>query len=253
MIFINVPRVKFSFRQSIPSHHGNRLHKFKVKPRAASARSTHPSLPRTGELATQFDPARQPETPTSPESEKALRLRKRTQWIDRVTRAALLESLHSGLSKLGDQEGGMVSLIGSFGAKITSTKGWFEALGYIPRDDLECESKIYDWEEGPNTRRMIVQITGKPTEDNADIGVRLACSAEVARELGSDHTVPTTTKRYDNSKVGVAAGNSQAGRCHRDLGGGGRDGGVHGRGLRDAQTAKVAIRVAEIEMNIYAM
>jgi hypothetical protein len=98
---------------------------------------------------------------------------------------------------------------------------------------------------------MIVQITGKPTEDNADIGVRLACSAEVARELGSDHTVPTTTKRSDNSEVGVAAGNSQAGRCHRDLGGGGRDGGVHGRGLQDTQTAKVAIRVAEFEMNIY--
>ena len=69
------------------SHHimESCLHKFKVKPREASARSSYPSLLRTGEFATQFDPPGQPETPTSPESEKELHLRKRTQWIDRVT------------------------------------------------------------------------------------------------------------------------------------------------------------------------
>ena len=66
----------------------------------------------------------------------------------------------------------MESLVQSFNAKITKQSGWYEELGYIPRDDLECKSQIVHWKPEALTCALAVHITAEPTEDSVGAQVR---------------------------------------------------------------------------------
>ena len=62
-------------------------------------------------------------------------------------------------------------MIRSFEVEIKKGTGWSEKLGYIPRDDFDLKSRVIQWETGPITHTLAVQVTPEPAASTGDTQV----------------------------------------------------------------------------------
>ena len=144
-------------------------------PQQPTLNSSYPSQRPNGELPSQLKmvSSRQPDTLPFHRKRSAHRTKTQSRRLDTIIRHALRQSLQSGLLKLQTQSAGMEPLVQSFNGKITKQSGWYEELGYIPRDDLECKSQILYWQDGASSCTLTVHITAEPTVDGMNAQVRL--------------------------------------------------------------------------------